>query len=111
MSTLKRKGIYVIPQIRWGNELTYTTKLLPERASFLGVEKHSIVAIGSYGCFRTRDDKYHFEAGLAAMMETLEPEIVLVYGSMNEKVFGPYLKSARFVAYPDWITRVKRGDQ
>ena len=107
----QHNGAYVIPQIRWGNELTYTTRLLPERVAFLGVEKHSIVAIGTYGCFKTRDDKYHFEAGLAAMMETLEPEIVLVYGSMNEKVFGPYLSAAQFVAYPDWITRVKGGDR
>lgn len=104
-------GAYVIPQVRWGNALTYTTQVLPERAAFLGVEKHSIVAIGTYGCFKTRDDKYHFEAGLAAMMDTLEPKIVLVYGSMNEKVFGPYLKSAQFIAYPDWITRVKGGDR
>lgn len=105
----QKNGVYVIPQIRWGNELTYTTKLLPERVAFLGVEKHSIVAIGSYGCVSTPDGKYHFEAGLAAMMETLEPEIVLVYGSMNTKVFGSYLSSAQFVAYPDWITRVKGG--
>ncbi len=105
------RGAYVIPQIRWGNELTYTTRLFPERIAFLGVEKHSIVAIGTYGCFKTRDDKYHFEAGLSAMMETLEPQIVLVYGSMSEKVFGPYLHSAHFVAYPDWITRVKGGDR
>lgn len=105
------RGAYVIPQVRWGNELTYTTKVLPEKVAFLGVEKNSIVAIGTYGCFKTRDDKYHFEAGLAAMMETLEPEIVLVYGSMNPKVFGPYLHSAQFVAYPDWTTRVKGGDR
>lgn len=104
-------GAYVIPQVRWGNALTYTTQILPERVAFLGVEKHSIVAIGTYGCFKTRDDKYHFEAGLSAMMETLEPEIVLVYGSMSEKVFGSYLKSAQFIAYPDWITRVKGGDR
>lgn len=105
----QHNGAYVIPQIRWGNELTYTTKLLPERVAFLGVERHSIVAISTYGCFKTRDDKFHFEAGLAAMMETLEPEIVLVYGSMNEKVFASYLSAAQFIAYPDWIKRVKRG--
>ena len=107
----QHSGSYVIPQIRWGNELTYTTRLLPERPAFLGVEKHSIVAIGTYGCFKTSDDKYHFEAGLSAMMETLEPQIVLVYGSMSEKIFGPYTSSAQFVAYPDWITRVKGGRQ
>lgn len=104
------RGAYVIPQVRWGNELTYTTRVLPEKVAFLGVEKHSIVAIGTYGCFKTRDDKYHFEAGFASMLETLEPEVILVYGSMNRKVFGPYLQSARFVQYTDWITRMKRGD-
>lgn len=102
-------GAYVIPQIRWGNELTYTTKVLPEKVAFLGVEKHSIVAIGTYGCFKTRDDKYHFEAGLAAMMETLEPCVVLVYGSMNPKIFETYQSNAKFVHYPDWITRKKSG--
>ncbi len=104
-------GAYVIPQVRWGNELTYTTKVLPEKLAFLGVEKHSIVAIGTYGCFKTRDDKYHFEAGLASMMETLEPEIILVYGSMNPKVFGPYLNSAKFIPYTDWITKMHEGNQ
>lgn len=110
-SYYQRKGAYVIPHIRWGNELTYTTKVLPEPVAFLGVEKHSIVAIGTYGCFRTKDDKYHFEAGLSGMLETLEPEIVLVYGSMNEKVFGQYLNWAKFVQYPDWITNKKGGDR
>ena len=38
----QNNGAYVIPQIRWGNELTYTTRLLPERVAFLGVEKHSV---------------------------------------------------------------------
>lgn len=104
-------GAYVIPQVRWGNELTYTTKVLPEKLAFLGAEKHSIVAIGTYGCFKTRDDKYHFEAGLASMMETLEPEIILVYGSMNSKVFGPYRNSAKFIPYTDWITKMHGGDQ
>lgn len=104
-------GAYVIPQVRWGNELTYTTKVLPEKLAFLGAEKHSIVAIGTYGCFKTRDDKYHFEAGLASMMETLEPEIILVYGSMNPKVFGPYRNSAKFISYTDWITKMHGGDQ
>ena len=27
----QRKGVYVIPQIRWGNSLTYTTNVFPEK--------------------------------------------------------------------------------
>ena len=110
-SYFQRNGSYVIPQIRWGNELTYTKKVLPERVAFLGAEKHSIVAIGTYGCFQTRDDKYHFEAGLSAMLETLEPICVLVYGSMNLKVFEPYLQYAQFIHYSDWISQKKGGSR
>ena len=39
-SYYQRKGVYVIPQIRWGNSLTYTTNVFPELVAFLGVEKH-----------------------------------------------------------------------
>ena len=98
------KGLYVIPQIRWGSDETYTTKVFPEKIAFLGAPKHSIVAIGTYGCIQHRDDKYHLKAGLEAMLETLEPDTVLVYGSMPDAVFGDYLHTTRFVQYDDWTT-------
>lgn len=110
-SYYQRRGQYVIPQIRWGNEYTYTTKYFPEKIAFLGVERHSIVAIGTYGCFDGRENKYYFSAGLEAMMETLEPQVVLVYGSMPKKVFGQYMNYAKFVQYPDWTTRMHGGDE
>lgn len=110
-SYYQRRGQYVIPQIRWGNEYTYTTKYFSEKIAFLGAEKHSIVAIGTYGCFDGRENKYYFSAGLEAMMETLEPQVVLVYGSMPEKVFGQYMNYAKFVQYPDWTTRMHGGDE
>ncbi len=103
-SYYQRKGVYVIPQIRWGNSLTYTTEVFPEKVAFLGVEKHSIVAIGTYGCSQTKDDKYYLKAGLEAMLETLEPVVVLVYGSMNKSIFGDYFNTTEFVHYPDWAT-------
>lgn len=103
-SYYQRKGLYSIPQVRWGNELTFTTKVLPERIAFLGVEKHSIIAIGTYGCIRRKEDKAIFKAGLEAMLETLEPEVVLVYGSMPDSIFSDYLHMTRFVQYDDWTT-------
>ena len=106
----QRRGQYVIPQIRWGNEYTYTTKYFPEKIAFLGAEKHSILAVGTYGCFVGRENKYHFEAGLAAMMETLEPKVVLVYGPMPEKIFGAHTKYAQFIRYPDWTARMHGGE-
>ncbi len=56
--------------------------MIAEKVAFLGVEKHSIVSVGSYGQIKDRVNRYFFEAGMDAMMETLEPEIVLVYSQI-----------------------------
>ena len=104
------KGIYVIPQIRWGDERTYTKSILPEKTAFLGVEKNSIVSLGTYGCIRGKENKMYFKNGLYEMLAELEPTVVLVYGNMPEAIFGEFLKYTRFVQYPDWITRKKRGE-
>lgn len=108
---LQKNGVYVIPQIRWGNSLTYTTEVLPEKVAFLGVPKHSILAIGNYGCFKSREDKEQFRAGLTAMLETLEPEIVLVYGSLNPKFFTPFMNKTQFIHFTDWLSLVKGGER
>ena len=84
------RGVNIIPNIRWGSKDTYTESVLPEKIAFLGAPKHSIVAVGTYGCIRHKEDKYHFRAGLDAMLETLEPEVVLVYGAMPKSVLGAY---------------------
>ena len=46
---LQSHGVYVIPNVRWGDERSYTTVELPEKFAFLGVPKNSIVSIGTYG--------------------------------------------------------------
>lgn len=104
----QRKGLYVIPQIRWGTEETYTTKVFSEKVAFLGAPKHSILAIGTYGCIDGKDNKYHFKAGLEEMLYELEPKDVLVYGSMPDSVFADYLHCTKFHQYDDWMT-IKKG--
>lgn len=108
-SWLQRQGVYVIPNVRWGDERTYTDCALPEPLAFLGVEKGSIVSIGSYGVVKTADEKRHFRAGLAAMLERLEPQVVLVYGSTPDDVFGGFWDASEFVRYPDWTSHERRG--
>ena len=107
VTTCKKRGIYVIPNVRWGDERTYTTKFFPEKLAFLGVEKHSIVSIGSYGVVKTKEEKKHFRAGLESMLETLEPETVLVYGAMPEDIFDDYRNCTEFIKYPDWTTYIR----
>ena len=106
---LQQKGLYVVSNIRWGDERTYTTSILPEKVAFLGVEKHSIVSVGTYGCVRGEENRHHFRNGLIAMLDELEPEIVLVYGSMPKGIFQGLETRTRFVQYPDWITSMKRS--
>ena len=105
---LQSKGLYVIPNIRWGDERSYTTIELPEKFAFLGVPKHSIVSIGTYGCIKSKENKIYFAEGLEAMLEELEPEIVLVYGGMPDSIFAKVKDRAKFVHYPDWTSIQKR---
>ena len=67
-SYYQRNGCNVYPMARWGNEYTYTTDYFPERIAFLGLPKHSVTCIGTYGCINSRIEKYHFKHGLKAML-------------------------------------------
>ncbi len=102
---LQSQGVYVIPNIRWGDERTYTSDFLGEKVAFQGVDKHSIVSIGTYGQIKSAESKRYFREGLEAMLYELEPEVVLVYGSMPEKIFGGVENRAKFIQYSDWMTR------
>lgn len=103
-------NLNVYPLVRWGNEETYTTCKLPEAIAFAGIPHNSLIVISTYGCIKTKNDKYHFEAGLEEGMKILTPRIVLVHGAMPDKIFSPYLKYADFHHYSDWIRRKKGGE-
>lgn len=105
---LKKQGVYVIPNIRWGDERTYTTEIFRDKVAFLGVDKHSIVSIGTYGQIKSSESKRIFREGLIAMLDELEPEVVLVYGAMPKVIFGGLEHRTRFVQYPDWLTKQKQ---
>ena len=104
---LQSHGLYVIPNVRWGDERTYTTCVLPEKIAFVGLPKHSIVSIGTYGCIQSRENKHYFKEGLRAMLEELKPEIVLVYGGMPDEIFKEFEGKTRFIQYTDWISKRK----
>lgn len=96
----------IIPNVRWGDERTYTKYHFDIVPAFSGIPKNSIVSIGTYGCSKTREDKYFLEAGLEAMLTELTPQDVIVYGSYNPKIFGKYECYTRFYHLPDWTTYV-----
>lgn len=105
---LQSQGLYVIPNVRWGDERTYTTVELPEKIAFLGVPRNSIVSIGTYGCIKSAKNKHYFREGLTAMLDELSPQVVLVYGAMPDSIFASVKDRARFVNFPDWISTKRR---
>lgn len=105
---LSKQGIYVIPNIRWGDERTYTDELFGEKIAFQGVDKHSIVSIGTYGQIKSAESKRYFRKGLIAMLDELEPKVVLVYGAMPDTIFHGLETRTEFVQYLDWTRRMKQ---
>lgn len=110
---LQSQGIYVIPNVRWGDERSYT-RIIPDEPpfAFLGLEKHGIYSIGTYGCCKTAEYKHHLREGLRSFIKEIEPKIILVYGSMPDSIFGEFQDVVQFVHFDDWITaQHKRGDK
>ena len=103
---LQQQGKYVIPNARWGDKRTYTKSHFDCIPAFSGIPKNSIVSIGTYGCSKSKEDKYFLEAGFEAMLTELTPQVVIVYGSYNPKIFGKYEHYTHFHHLPDWTTYV-----
>lgn len=74
--------IEVIPTISWGEPETYDF-------CFLGVPKHSIVAISTVG-INSKEKKEVFKHGFEEMIRQLEPKLVLVYGETKPVEFEKY---------------------
>ena len=51
-------------------------------------------------------NRYYFKEGFDAMMETLEPEVVLVYSKLPEEWKEEY-PDTKFVEYQDWASRMR----
>ena len=101
-SFLQHEGLYTIPNVRWGDERTFTTIELPEPVAFIGIPHDSIVAIGTYGCCKTKDEKRLMHLGVVEMQKFLTPKIVIVYGSMPSDVFCDLPGNVEFLRFDNW---------
>lgn len=74
-------GLEVINNVRWGTEESF-------EYCFDGIEKDSIVAIGTVGGSPRRLlDRPRFECGLSELITHLEPKTILTYGSAKYPCF------------------------
>ena len=83
---LQENGIPVICNVRWGDERTFTF-------CCDGVPRDGIIAVGSHGCIKVRQEREYFKAGLAYIAEELSPKAIVVYGTAPESVFAQYKNS------------------
>ena len=89
---MQTKGIKVIPNIRWGRPDSFDY-------CFLGIEKQSIVSIGTLGCIQGKENKYYFELGLNEMINRLQPKVVIVYGRFPKEVFDRFNDRTQFIHF------------
>ena len=101
-SFLQHSGVYQIPNVRWGDERTFTTVELPEAVAFIGIPHNSIGSIGTYGCCQTQDEKRLMHLGVVEMLKVLHPQIVVIYGSMPKDVFCDLPYEPRFLRFDNW---------
>lgn len=102
---LQKNGIRIIPNIRWSDESSF-------EYCFLGVPKGKMVAVSTHGCIKTQRQKELFRTGFSAMLDALEPPIVLVHGYTPESIFGPFKDDVAIYRYPSQfeLTHPKGGE-
>ena len=88
---LINNGINVIPNVRWGDERTYSF-------CFDGIKKDSIICVGSVGGMKSKTNHYYFIKGFEKAIEVLRPKIVLIYGSEPKEITEKY-SDIRFIIF------------
>lgn len=80
---LQENNVRIIANIRFGDERTH-------RYCCDGIASHCAIAVGTHGTIKDAEDRRVFSEGLAAVVEQLEPRVIIVYGCAPESIFGVY---------------------
>lgn len=91
-------GIPVIPNIRCGID-----ELIIEYLE--AIPKHSIIAIGTHGFIKTIVEKYEWLCFLEQVLTELEPNKIVVYGTLSGKIFDDIKDQYDFIFYDSWIAK------
>lgn len=86
---LQEEGVSVIPTISWGDESSY-------QWCFDGEPAHGVVAVSSVGTQKSARSRELFQQGYRMMVEVLEPETIIFYGSIPDECKGNIVKIQAF---------------
>ena len=99
----QENGIKVIPNIRFGDRRTF-------RICCDGIEKHSVIAVGSHGTMKHKNDREVFLAGFDVIVKTIHPSVVIIYGCASDKYFHKYIQSGiRIVRFESEYSASHKG--
>ena len=78
---MQREGLSIVPNVRWGDERSH-------EFAFEGLPQGGSVAVSTNGTARNKLDRGYFKAGLARMVEALQPQTIINYSSTPDEIFG-----------------------
>ncbi len=93
-----KQGIKLIPNIRCGID-----ELIPEYLET--IPKHSMIAIGTHGFVKTKQERYEWYCFLENIIKELEPSKIIVYGTLPGEMFSNMKNKQKFVFYDSWISK------
>lgn len=99
-----KQGVKVIPNIRYGVD-----ELADE--FLLAIPQNTLIAIGTHGFIKETYQKAEWYCFLEKVIDVLHPTGIIVYGTLNGKVFDRFRDRCEFFYYEPWIysDRKRRG--
>ena len=64
-----------------------------------------MVSISTHGCIKSKKQRSMFKIGLEAMLENIQPKVVLVHGYMPDDIFAEYVSQIEFHRYASQFER------
>lgn len=98
---LQTHGIVVIPTISWSDESSFEW-------CFDGVQTDGIVAVSSVGCMSNEESLEAFLKGYRAMLNRLNPRLVLFYGTVPNDIDQSIIFNIK--PYHERFLTLKDGD-
>ncbi len=100
---LQENGVKAIPNIRFGDQRTYNI-------CCFGIERHSVISVGSHGSLKNVEDREIFLKGLDKIVKILEPKVIIVYGAAPDKYFKKYIDSGILIVQFDSAFAISRRE-
>lgn len=97
-----KNGVKIIPNIRWGLD-EFANEYLD------AIPDNNLVAIGSHGFVHFRFQKYSYYVRINKIIEEKHPSGIIIYGTLNGKLFDELKEKVPIYTYNTWIERKTEG--